>query len=268
MNHQARELLSLVQNQAASTVSAANGAATLSKCRSLVISSGAGGVGRSLIALQTALSLGQQGVRVALLDANAGISHTALLAGLSDWTSLDRLPTDGRLDDVAISLSESVALLCGVAEPLTDQCSSVMATQLDEWLDQFEWCVIDAGLRTQPGVERLLLEADIPTLVTTPEPVSLAETYAALRALNAAGRHDVSIVLNRAASYDVGHRVEKMLVDTTAEFINQRTSVSATILDELPVTTATRARRVGRFLDGTQFGRSVSSWTARLNRAA
>lgn len=269
MNRQAREILSLLEAKAqADGRSLEEAIAERSKCRSLVISSGSGGVGRSLLALQTALALGAHGLPVALLDANGGVSHTALLAGVSDWKSLDELGSDGSPDDVAITINRNVRLVCGMADWLGDGLTDERATLLDEWLDDRTWCVIDAGPRTQSGVMRLLEQADVPVLVTTPEPVPLAETYAALRALQKAGRSDVSVVLNRVRSADVGRRVGKFLSETAGRFLDQPLALATMLIDEDPVAQAAQSRRAGQLLKDTNFGRAVSSWTSRLQRAA
>lgn len=261
MNNQARELQVLLARHAGQSPS-------VSKPRSLVVSSGSGGVGRSLFALQTALSLGEHGQSVVLLDANAGVSHTALLAGKTQWQSLDSLGPGTSPSEVAISLSSNVALVCGVSGWLAAGMTQGVQRLLADWNQPFDWCVIDAGPRTQTGVMQLLQDCDVPVLVTIPEPIPLAETYAALRHLNVAGRSDVSVVLNRVGSTDAGQRVARQLDETAARFLRNRTSVAATLLDEAPVASAARSRNAGRFLVETAFGQSIATWTQRLKTAA
>lgn len=261
MNHQARELQELIARQ--NNVAVERGA-----CRSVVVSSGSGGVGRSLFALQTALSLGEHGQKVVLLDANAGVSHTALLAGRSQWRSLDELGPGTSPDEVAIALTDRVKLVCGVSGWMGHGLTDGVAQVLDEWLEAADWCVVDAGPRTQQGVVGLMKECDVPVLVTVPEPIPLAETYAALRQLNAAGRADVSVVLNRVGSAELGRKVAQQLDETAAKFLQHRTSVAATLLDEQRVLHAARSRQAGHFLADTGFGRSISVWTNRLRIAA
>lgn len=261
MNQQAKELSRLIAQSN-------SGSTRLPHCRSVVISSGSGGVGRSLFALQTALSLGESGQNVILLDANAGVSHTALLAGKSQWKSLDDFGPGTSPDEVAIVLNERVRLVCGVAGWLDQGLTGRSASVLDHWLESADWCVIDAGPRTQPGVLSLLRESDVPVLVTIPEPIPLAETYAALRKLKELGCEKVSVVLNRVGDAAAGQRISRQLDETASKFLKQRTSVAATLLDDPAVQKAARTRTAGQFLGETVFGREIATWTRRLRTAA
>ena len=51
--------------------------------RSLVFTSGKGGVGTSNLALNLAIALGEQGQRVVLVDADFGLANLDLLCGLA-----------------------------------------------------------------------------------------------------------------------------------------------------------------------------------------
>ena len=236
-------------------------------CRTVVVSSGSGGVGRSLFALQTALSLGEHGQRTLLVDANAGVSHTALLAGQTDWRSLDQMGVGQSLDEVAIALSENTSLVCGGSGILREGLAHGLSV-LHDPSRPFDWTVIDAGSRTQEGVMEILCDCDVPVLVTVAEPISLAETYATLRQLGAAGCDRVSVVLNRVGNEAVGQSVAQTLDETAARFLRRRTSVAATLLEEPLVSAAARQRQAGHFLRNTNFGKSIAIWTNRLRAAA
>src|SRR5882672_9526181 len=74
-----------------------------SVARSLVFTSGKGGVGASNLALNVAIALGEYGQRVVLVDADLGLANIDLLCGLAPATDLgDVLAGDRPLADAIV----------------------------------------------------------------------------------------------------------------------------------------------------------------------
>ena len=66
------------------------------RARSLVFTSGKGGVGTSNLALNLAIALGEYGQRVVLVDADLGLANIDLLCGLSPLHDLGDVLAAGR----------------------------------------------------------------------------------------------------------------------------------------------------------------------------
>src|SRR4051794_28474600 len=64
--------------------------------RSLVLTSGKGGVGTSNLALNLAIALGERGSRVLLVDADLGLANIDLLCGMSPGCDLGDVLSGGR----------------------------------------------------------------------------------------------------------------------------------------------------------------------------
>src|SRR3954453_7679919 len=103
---QADGLRQLVQARAGATALAEPpaGRGVPAAARSLLLTSGKGGVGPSNIALNLAIALGEYGQRVVLVDADLGLANIDLLCGLAP-----------RRD-----LGDVLAGLCPLAEAVVD----------------------------------------------------------------------------------------------------------------------------------------------------
>ena len=110
MNHQTSTLHHTV-DQASTHNSSKN------KTRCIAISSGKGGVGKSIIALNLALELGLLGNQVGLLDLNFGVGTANRLCGLIPEFHLGHVIAGWKtLDEIKIELTKSVSLYPNVGD--------------------------------------------------------------------------------------------------------------------------------------------------------
>src|SRR5512132_1611209 len=84
------------------------------RAQSLVFTSGKGGVGTSNLALNLAIALGEQGQRVALVDADFGLANLDLLCGLAPGCDLGDVLAGGRpLSDAIVPGPGDIRILPG-----------------------------------------------------------------------------------------------------------------------------------------------------------
>src|SRR3954470_16722677 len=82
--------------------------------RSLVLTSGKGGVGTSNLALNLAIALGEYGQRVVLVDADLGLANIDLLCGLAPELDLGEVLAGGRpLADALVAGPGEIRILPG-----------------------------------------------------------------------------------------------------------------------------------------------------------
>src|SRR4051794_34768072 len=84
------------------------------RSRSLVLTSGKGGVGTSNLALNLAIALGERGGRVVLVDADLGLANIDLLCGLSPGCDLgDVLAGDRPLAEAIVTGPADIRIVPG-----------------------------------------------------------------------------------------------------------------------------------------------------------
>jgi flagellar biosynthesis protein FlhG len=196
--------------------------------RSLVLTSGKGGVGTSNLALNLAIALGEYGQRVVLVDADFGLANIDLLCGLTPALDLGSVLAGGRpLCDAVVTGPAEIRVLPGAhaMRTLVDQLAegpARLVTELAALEAQADFLLVDAGSGLGAAIPILALAADQVVVVTTPEPTSLADAHAALQRLrrNAPGAPPtLRTVVNQAATASEAADTLARLTASSREFL-------------------------------------------------
>ena len=191
MSDQADGLRQLIQARSGTTAvaempSPARTAEAPAAARSLVLTSGKGGVGTSNLALNLAIALGEYGRRVVLVDADLGLANIDLLCGLTPESDLGNvLAGDCSLAEAVVTGPGDVRIVPGahgtrtLVDALGDGPTRLVA-DLAELEAGSDFLLIDAGSGLGPGVATWAAAADQVVIVTTPEPTSVADAHAAI----------------------------------------------------------------------------------------
>jgi flagellar biosynthesis protein FlhG len=220
------------------------------RARSLVFTSGKGGVGTSNLALNLAIALSEYGQRVVLVDADVGLANLDLLCGLSPpWDLGDVL--DGRrpLVDAIVPGPCDVRIVPGAhgMRTLPDRLAdgpSRLAAELAGLERDADFLLVDAGSGLGPGIVTMAAAADQVVVVTTPEPTSTADAHAALRRFRAAGEGpSLRIVVNQATSRAEARDCLARLCASSREFHGQSVTPLGHVRYDARVRRAVRLRR-------------------------
>lgn len=215
---QAHELRQLVAQRAmASTIAAP---VPRSTCRSIALFSGKGGVGKSVIALNLAITLARQGASTGLLDASPGAGNLSLLCGQNGYWNLEHVAAGARtLDEITLKAPCGARIIPGGHHLLQGRESAHVAfNAIAAFERQSDWLIVDVGLETEAG-RLFAAAADRTLIVTTPEPTSIAGAYAAIKTLAAAGINAVSVLVNQAETAQQAEQVLMRLRQATRAFL-------------------------------------------------
>jgi flagellar biosynthesis protein FlhG len=176
------------------------------RTRSLVFTSGKGGVGTSNLALNLAIALGEYGQRVVLVDADLGLANLDLLCGMSpSWDLGDVLAGRCLLAEAIVTGPGAIRIVSGahgmrtLAECLAEG-PTMLANELAGLERTADFLLVDAGSGLNPGIVTLASAADQVVVVTTPEPTSMADAHAALgRFRRMSGGPSLRAIVNQAA---------------------------------------------------------------------
>jgi len=202
------------------------GASGQTAARSLVLTSGKGGVGTSNLALNLSIALGEYGQRVVLVDADLGLANIDLLCGLTPGSDLgDVLAGDRRLADALVEGPGEIRIVPGAhgVRTLVEALSEGPARLVDELAElesEADFLLVDAGSGLSPAIATLATAADQVVVVTTPEPTSVADAHAALqRYRRLTGLPALRAVVNQARSAAEAEDVLARLTATSREFL-------------------------------------------------
>lgn len=194
--------------------------------RSLLFTSGKGGVGTSNLVLNLAIALGELGRRVLVIDADIGLANLDLLCGLAPRDDLgDVLAGRCTLADAVMTGPGGIRIVPGAhairtGAEILDHGPARLVEELGELESESDFVLVDAGSGLGPGVMKLAAAADSAVIVTTPEPTSLADAHAAIgrfRRLTAPPR--LRVVVNQARTSAEASEVLDRLVSSSRQFL-------------------------------------------------
>lgn len=171
--------------------------------RTIAITSGKGGVGKTSLAVNLGLLLVRQGYRVALLDGDMGLANVDVLMGLTPKYTL-RHVIEGQKELADIVLRDRSGLYVIPASRGVEalaQLDVADRTRLLARLGQLEGMIdillIDTAAGISSNVLSLLLAADETMVVTVPEPTAITDAYAVIKVLSRhRGNPHAGIVMN------------------------------------------------------------------------
>jgi flagellar biosynthesis protein FlhG len=153
------------------------------------VSSGKGGVGKSNVVANLAVSLTKVGKRVLIMDADLGLGNLDVLLGLvPQHTIEDVLRGTHTLDEIVLSGPAGIHVLpasSGVARltALTEAQQVMIQEQLAQLTSEMDVLLIDTGAGISPNVTFFASAADETIIVVSPEPTSLTDAYALIKVL-------------------------------------------------------------------------------------
>lgn len=160
-----------------------------SNARIITVTSGKGGVGKSSSSINLALNFRRQGKRVIIFDADFGLANIEVMFGVIPKYNLSDLMFKGKeLKDIITEGPEGVMFVSGgsgVARLVNLDGEQIkrLVYKMSELENMADVIIIDTGAGISPAVLEFVAASPEVLLVTTPEPTSITDSYALLKAL-------------------------------------------------------------------------------------
>ena len=199
--------------------------------RVISVTSGKGGVGKSNTSVNIALQFQRQGKRVIIFDANFGLANIEVMFGIIPKYNLGDLMFKGKeLKEIITPGPEGVGFISGgsgIAKLVNldkEQIKRLVGklSELDELADVI---IIDTGAGISSSVMEFLVASPETILVTTPEPASITDSYALLKALSmnedySPEKCKVKLIANRVGKKEEGQNLYEKLSAVSSRFLN------------------------------------------------
>jgi len=200
---------------------------SLREPRVIAVTSGKGGVGKSVISANLGVCLARSGRRVLLVDADLALANLDLMLGVRARSSV-REVLGGRLriDDVMVEGPEGVRLIpaCTGDATLADieeQARVSLMDAIDQVEDRFDTLVVDTGAGIGSNAVAFAASAQQTLVVVTPDPASLADAYAMIKVLSTrCGLARVYLCINMASGPREADQVVERLLGLVQRFLN------------------------------------------------
>lgn len=202
------------------------------KCQSIAITSGKGGVGKSNIAISLALALQQLDHKVLIFDGDLGLANIHILLGISPkYTLAHVVQEECSLTEIMCPGPAGITILPGSSGLST--MANLPSVQLELLMrklvaieHQFNYMIIDGGAGIGYNAIQLSSMADSILLVLSPDPASLADAYSTAKILIAKGIQKISVLVNMAESNNNGKEIFCRLQSLVKKFLHRDVSLA------------------------------------------
>ncbi len=199
-----------------------------SKCKIITVTSGKGGVGKTNIASNLAISFSMLGQRVLIMDADLGLSNVNIITGLIPPPKYNLSHVISGEKDILEVIAHGpcgIKVITGavgvtkVANMGTKKRTDFIES-LDSLLPLFDLIFIDTSAGLSENVLSFVLSADEVILVTTPEPTAITDAYGMIKAIAAKNEAiKVGLVVNRIQNIIEGKKVSDKIVNIAEQFL-------------------------------------------------
>ncbi|MGR6796997.1 MinD/ParA family protein [Sphaerotilus sulfidivorans] len=194
--------------------------------RVFAITSGKGGVGKTMLAANLAAALARRGERVLVIDADLGLANLDVVLNLQPRRTLhDVFTGQGTLDQALLTAPGDFQVLLagsGLIEysRLTPTVREQFARLIDTVRPHYDRVLIDTGAGISDVVLYAISMADEAIVIATPEPTALADAYATVKVLGMQqGRTSMMLVVNQTHRHGEGRHVAAQLQSVIDRFI-------------------------------------------------
>lgn len=218
--------------------------------RVMAFVSGKGGVGKTNIAANLAVTLARRGRQVLLVDADLGLANVDIILGLTTrYTLYDVVCGEVSLPEILVPGPGGVRVLpasSGVYEMtcLDDQQRYAILDQIDTLEDSVDTVLIDNAAGISRDVQFFVGAAREVMVVTDPEPTSISDAYATIKVLRQRGtnRH-FHLLVNNVENGEEAREVFRRLTRVTGRFLDVSISLFGSIPRDENINRAVMARR-------------------------
>jgi flagellar biosynthesis protein FlhG len=235
--------------------------------RTIAFTSGKGGVGKSNLVLNVALSLARRGQRVTVLDGDLGLASLNVLLGLSPRHDLRHvIGGQRRLAEIVLRGPYGLTLIpagSGVAElaNLSMAGRDRLLEQLEEVARPMDFLLIDTAAGISDTVLNLVVAADEAVVVTRPEPTALADAYALVKVVvQHRPAYPFHLLVNMVKDAAQGEQVFQSLSQILVRFLGYRPgyaghvtsdpAVGRAVVDQVPFAIAAPRSDASRDVEG------------------
>jgi flagellar biosynthesis protein FlhG len=216
------------------------------------VTSGKGGVGKTMTTINMALAAAKSGARVLIVDGDLGLSNVDVLMGLDPKGTLkDVLDGQMSISDIISQTAAGVDVISsgsGVTQlaNMSPLSRSFLVHELSRLPDIYDFVFVDTGAGISESVLSLNAISDLFVVVTTPEPHAITDAYALIKVMaEEHDRHDCALVVNQAINAEEASRVARRVAEVARMYCGSVVRHAGTVLNDANLIRAILARRVG-----------------------
>ncbi|KAA1171975.1 AAA family ATPase [Marinobacter salinexigens] len=173
--------------------------------RTIAITGGKGGVGKTSVALNLALTLARQNKRVLLLDGDTDLANVSIMVGLYPQKTLANVMAgECLLEDTLLEAEYGLHIVPGASG--VQECMDMSPSDslrilraLSQLERRYDYVITDTAAGLQAAGLHMIAAAELACIVVTPDPASLTDAFSLMKVMKRRGYKRVpSILVNMA----------------------------------------------------------------------
>ena len=220
-----------------------------SKTRTIAITSGKGGVGKTSLSVGLSIALAKLGSSVTLLDADLGLANINVILGIIPQYNLYHvIRGKKKLKDIIIPVPEGIKIIAGASG--FHQLANLDVKLRKEFIDDIselegdDFMIIDTGAGVSQNVMSFVTAAEEVIVVTTPEPTAITDAYGIIKSIAAhSNEKTIKLIVNRCVSVSEGKRVAQRIINIAGQFLNIKVESLGFVYDDESVPKSVRNQK-------------------------
>jgi flagellar biosynthesis protein FlhG len=204
-----------------------SGKGAAAQTKTVSITSGKGGVGKSTLVANMALNLAQQGKKILILDGDLGMANIDIMYGVRSSGSVEQVLNGQRpLEEIMVEVAPNVTLIPGGSgiyglQNISIFQRKILLDQVNSLEEHYDLMFIDTASGIDDNVLNLNSAAQEILVVLNPDPSSLTDAYALIKVMHRKFNESrFSIVSNMVTDEREGLMTFKRLSDVAQKFLN------------------------------------------------
>ncbi len=200
---------------------------TAARTKIIAVTSGKGGVGKTNVVANLAVSLSEIGKKVVVLDADFGLANIDVLLGLTPRFHLGHVLFGNKtLSEIMVQGPKGIRII--PASSGLQRLSELTKEQRDQLVESFadldsdtDYFLVDTAAGISTNVIHFLVAAHEVIVVSAPEPTAIVDAYATIKILLAADPgKPVHVLINSVRSESEAREVFTQINTVVKRFLN------------------------------------------------
>lgn len=196
------------------------------RAKVIAVTSGKGGVGKTNLSVNLAISLAKKGKKVTLIDLDLGLANVDILLNVNSPFTLQHLfKGHKKIEDIIVKGPEGIDIIAGGSG--LNSLTELNETERMLFLNSFyslartnDYLVFDTAAGISNNVIKFVLAADEIIVVTTQEPTAITDAYALMKVLSSYKKDSpINVVINMVKSPVDAKRTFEKLSSVVQKFL-------------------------------------------------
>jgi flagellar biosynthesis protein FlhG len=195
--------------------------------RVIAVTSGKGGVGKTNLVGNMAVSLSQSGKRVVIIDADVGLANIDIIFNLRpEYNIRHVISSEKKLAQVMVESSHGIKILPGGSgfadlTQLNDGEKLNLLSEFDTLIDMADIILVDTGAGISSNVLYFNSACDEIIVIATTEPTSITDAYAMMKVMSQEyGTKHFQLIVNMVDTIGEAKKVYAALSGALDKFLN------------------------------------------------